>query len=569
MAELKADTKKIKEFLHEVANKRFEIPVFQRPYSWDTDNCSRLWDDIYNFHLYRREVGKQREEFFLGSIVTYRTNESDNLMIIDGQQRITTIFLLLRSIYKKLEEMEENDHVNGLKQQIGPLLWDVDEISNIVLDKKQFHLKSKVATDKEIITLNKILETGEFDGHDNNYSKNYLYFIKQWNALAQDQPLELYQFIVTILNYCIILPIICESQDAALRIFSTLNDRGTPLDDSDIFKAEIFNSKESKEAKDDFINDWKSIVENLEDSNLKINDIFRYYTHILRAKENDTSREIGLRNYFRGEDNSFSKLKSNNLLEDLKIVANFWVEYDSLISNKHINHDSIFMNDEIKKLLHLFNFYPNDFWKYPTTVYIYKNSKNLLDISEFTTFLNKMLKFLLVRFIKNPTVNEIKTAIYKLCVAIYNDGDFDNLLKIGEDEIKTTSENFTYLSSSKISKLLLYIKAYEINEQSFINFNAEVEHILPKKWQENNYNGWSRKDANELLEKFGNKVLIEKKINISAGNEYFKIKKEKYKSSKILDCKNLSTIENNNWSKNDILEREEDFKNTILTFLNN
>ncbi|MDW8348527.1 MAG: DUF1524 domain-containing protein, partial [Bacteroidia bacterium] len=91
-------------------------------------------------------------------------------------------------------------------------------------------------------------------------------------------------------------------------------------------------------------------------------------------------------------------------------------------------------------------------------------------------------------------------------------------------------------------------------------------HILPKKWQSNNYNGWDKKDAEQYLEKFGNKVVIEDKLNIQAGNNYFGKKKEKYRVSKIQRVLDLSKHPEDNWLKENIEAREKDFVDTLSNY---
>ena len=127
MAELHVSKKTIGKLLSEMQGKRFIIPDFQRPYKWEKEKCETLWIDIINFF----ENDPEDTDYFLGTIVTSE-NEEKNPEVIDGQQRLTSFFLLLRAFYKKLESMKEDDDVLGLKMQVGPCLWDVHSISKKV-----------------------------------------------------------------------------------------------------------------------------------------------------------------------------------------------------------------------------------------------------------------------------------------------------------------------------------------------------------------------------------------------------------------------------------------------------
>lgn len=86
---------------------RFLIPEYQRPYAWGYDEVTTLFDDIWEFSLERNNPDGAKT-YFLGSIVSFE-NEQGEKEIIDGQQRITSLFLLLRAVYHKLVTAEDKD----------------------------------------------------------------------------------------------------------------------------------------------------------------------------------------------------------------------------------------------------------------------------------------------------------------------------------------------------------------------------------------------------------------------------------------------------------------------------
>jgi len=201
-----------------------------------------------------------------------------------------------------LEQMPQSDkNVIGLMNKVAPCIWDVDEISNEITDRERIHIESFVATDDDNQAFHTILKTGEVvKGAEDSYSKNYAYFLKECSDYAEKSPLNWEKFCVTILNKCIVLPIECSSQETALTIFTTLNDRGMPLDDSDIFKAQIYRMIKSKEARANFTEQWKELSQTCSMSSVNVNDLFRYYTHIIRARSGigASDKEIGLRRFY-------------------------------------------------------------------------------------------------------------------------------------------------------------------------------------------------------------------------------------------------------------------------------
>lgn len=98
--------------------------------------------------------------------------------------------------------------------------------------------------------LRNLLRTGvaEKDAID-NYSRNYRRFSELIDDAANNSPLMIYDFIYALLNQAILMPITADTQDTALTIFSTLNDRGMPLSDADIFKAQIYSKKPDSKKK--------------------------------------------------------------------------------------------------------------------------------------------------------------------------------------------------------------------------------------------------------------------------------------------------------------------------------
>jgi len=112
MSKLNIDQKTIRELLTD-KHADFLIPDYQRPYAWGEDECSTLWDDLFAFAFPNddfEQFDSGSDEYFLGPIVTFK-NDEGKLEIIDGQQRLTTIMLLLRAFYDKFANMKDKQSV--------------------------------------------------------------------------------------------------------------------------------------------------------------------------------------------------------------------------------------------------------------------------------------------------------------------------------------------------------------------------------------------------------------------------------------------------------------------------
>lgn len=109
MSKLNIDQKTIRTLFTEKRSD-FLIPDYQRPYAWGESECQTLWDDIFAFAIPDDDQEKfnPSDEYYLGPIVTFK-NDNGQQEIIDGQQRLTTLMLLLRAFYTRSEAMKDKE----------------------------------------------------------------------------------------------------------------------------------------------------------------------------------------------------------------------------------------------------------------------------------------------------------------------------------------------------------------------------------------------------------------------------------------------------------------------------
>ena len=169
-----------------------------------------------------------------------------------------------------------------------------------------------------------------------------------------------------------------------------------------------------------------------------------------------------------------------------------------------------------------------------------------------------------VKFIESPMVNAVRPYIFNFCVDTWKNGEINCSNYQIPDDFKTRINAF---SSSRITKALLLLNAYLFdNSQKIISRKSEIEHIFPQSWQNTNYNGWEKSDAETHLNMLGNKIIFEKRLNIQAGNNYFGKKKDKYKESEVLEVIALSNYAKNDWLKEDIEKRNTEIINRLYDF---
>lgn len=527
--------------------KPFVIPEYQRPYAWSDEQVETLFEDLWEF-----TVGSGGTEnngsYFLGSIVSYENDDGEQ-EIIDGQQRITSLFLLLRAIYTRLTDTLESERTAAAKNfisKIEPTIWRTNKLTGVV-DYTDILLTSRVMNNDGNQILKAILETGETSEHaKDNYSKNYRLFQRLLDKHSLENPLMVYQFIYALLNQAILLPITADTQDTALTIFSTLNDRGLPLSEADIFKAKIYNQLDVDNKKL-FIKRWKDLDEQATYNKESIQQLFYYYMFYLRALEKDIKTTTpGIRKYYANE--KFKRLFEVDLMDNLCIILNLWKVINK---GQEIDGEAWSKNNKIKQSLDTLSSYPNEFWKYPVVIY-YICHRNKEDFEvKFTAFLNKLLLELFTKYLISPTVNAVKTDILKLNAEIVkSDKPIFNFKEID----MAILENHIQNPHRNLVRMLLKILAYQ-EQDTLLPDNWEIEHIFPQKWQDNYFTDVSEITIKEKIEYIGNKVPFEKKLNIIAGNGYFGKKKKEYLSSNISITKKLGTLEIDEWNLDSIMTR--------------
>lgn len=570
MSKLNIDQQTIKELF---SNKRsdFLIPDYQRPYAWEETECQTLWDDIFTFAFPENDYSlfkSDEDEYFLGPIVTFK-NEAGKLEIIDGQQRLTTLMLLLRAFFSKFGNMKDTNSVST-SDDIAKCIWKTDEFGNP--DKNKLKIDSEVSSDDDKEEFLTILKTGQTTPEQKSrYAKTYRFFQDRINEFLQTFPTYFAYLPTRILNNCILLPIEAESQDTALRIFSTLNDRGKPLSDTDIFKAQFYKFYSDMNRKDEFIQRWKELEGKCDEifaapSGSPMDELFTRYMYFERAKLGikQTTTEA-LRKFY--ERNKYAILKREETLQNLEELAEFW----RCVS---IQDDSVF-SDRVLKKLSILNNAPNGMWTYLVSVYYLKNRQENGHLAEmeFYNFLDRIIAFIWAYAVIRPGVNALRTPTYPAMIDIVNGNEVTFAdFRFDADQVRKMFENYEFTNQRPITKSLLAWWAYTDDAQALIpaDKTLEIEHIFSRQRQ---INERSLLDGSNL-ESIGNKSLLEKGINIRASDYRFEDKKKYYMGftndkGKIKEPTIISELKGMAQSREDFQEKDiVNRKNLILdTFI--
>ena len=571
MSKLNVDQKTIYELFSDT-KADFLIPDYQRPYAWTEEQCLTLWNDIFEFAFPGDDYtkfDKDSDEYYLGPIVTFK-NQDRQQEIIDGQQRLTTLMLLLRAFYALFGYMQD-DNAKRTREAIEKCIWKTDEFGRP--DTSKLKINSEVATDNDKDEFLTILRSGEVTKEQkSSYAQNYRFFQKQIDEFLHKYPAFFAYLPQRIMNNCILLPIEAESQNTALRIFSTLNDRGLPLSDSDIFKAQFYKFYSGKGQKDLFIQRWKA----LEEKTAKIfhpivgtpmDELFTRYMYYIRALRGQSeSTTIALRKFY--ELDKYALMYQDDTLSNLEKLADFWND----VANQDVERFSM----RVLRRLFVLSYAPNGMWRYFTSVYFMNNTdaEGKLEDEAFFRFLNTITAFIWAYSVFKPGVNSLRTPVYAEMLKIV-DGqavDFANF-KFDEQQISNMFRDYNFYNMRPITKSMLAWWAFQDDEQPLMSLETlfDIEHIFAKnrvshETMSNKYN----------IEKLGNKAILEKRINIRASDYKFDDKKKYYygfenqgkkkegtKIKELLDLAGSKT----DFSEADILARHERILGGFIDYL--
>jgi len=545
----------------------FLIPDYQRPYSWNLEQCETLWEDLKNFSFPAdRNFNKDKDEYFLGTIVTFK-NDCEQNEVIDGQQRLITLLLLLRAFYSAL-----NNDKPRIKNDVAECIWYIDEDGEP--DKSRLKVESEVATDEHIAELKRIISEGQTTRIDKSlYAQNFRYFQEKIDEFKNEDPANFAYLPQRIMKNCIILPIETNSQSTAFRIFTTLNDRGLPLSDSDIFKSQfykLFRSK-GKDAKENFVKRWKELETICNRifhprTGTPTDDLFMKYMYYKLAESGTKSDTfIGLRPYFEKE--NYTEFRNEKSFEDLVTLANFWDDIKKRAEER--------FSPRILKRLYVLSYSPYNIWSYIVSIYFLGNrdAQDKLDDEKFYKFLHKITAMFLMHSIVNPGNQNIRRPFFLEFQNIFkgNELSFEQF-KQDKKLFRVKLENTIFSNSKRITRAMLAWWLFQNANQELppLDTKLEIEHIYAKKLTE------TKPLANvENLELLGNKSLLEKRINIYASNLPFANKKIYYlgetNKKNAMPTFNLELLElaktHDDFTENDIVERNEKIFNSFINYL--
>lgn len=527
--------------LSDILSKREQIiiPPYQRPYSWGIEECYQLYQDFLD--AYNLE-----SDYFIGNIIlAVSEKEKKTPRIIDGQQRIITIWL----IFKVLSTFYEDLRI--LKDTTRTYEWDGNQ-SKIKI--KSDVIESKDYQDLEIVfnwehsdfsneLRNCQTKSGRFF-RPSNFSPikvNGLYFFYLFKEFKEAEGVdELKAFIRFMLERIYLLPIeltdttINSAENKALTIFETINNRGMDLQDADIFKARLYAKAISESEKDHFIQLWFRFRDECESINLSIDEIFRYYSHIIRGRDGNTKNEISMREFFAGPNSPISRNTQAEIIKDLLRITSLLREYDNRKKEK----------TELAAWLQLIDIYSNRYPKYAIITFLFKygfsNGKELIHVLKAVVRYSYFM----------GSTSSVKFGIYIIIKQI----SFGEYVKdYFQDDVE--SEQFNYLGRLKYGYALL---AHYLEDPICIP-DYETDRLLTLRDEDNLSEDWNGHSLTMHIDDLGNLAILD----VHKKNKKFLDKRNNYLNTENKELKNF-LINNEEGISYAALQRRTKYKKQLL-----
>jgi len=497
----------------------FSIPLYQRPYDWEEEETGELLEDLLG--CLESSSSEELNPYFLGSIVLIKHEDSPEAQIIDGQQRLTTLTILLAVLREVISDKEYTDELREFIYQKGRKLTQTPNSYRLTLRERDADFFRKYIQNEGGISELENFDSSQLSDSQNKLRYNTLFCQKCLAEISEEKLIKLAGFII---EKCLLVVVSTPDLESAYRIFSVLNDRGRDLSLTDIFKAEIIGNIPDKE-KEKYTEKWENIEERLGRDEFK--NLFSDIRMIYRKGKSSEAIIKELREYVK---------PSNN---PTHFIDNKLSPFADAFSNiRSANYQSAKYADRINTLFKALNQIDNKNWMSPAILYLskYKNKpEKLLDF--FQDFDRLASGLMIIR----ANVHQRIKRYGSLLSEIENKEDlhkFDSALQLTNDEcqkiVNCLNDDFLYKERSCRYILLRLDTALSEGGASYNFPIITVEHILPQKPAHNSQwlNWFSTEEQRQKYTNcLGNLVLLSRRKNQKASNFEFEEKKQKYFST--------------------------------------
>ncbi len=521
----------------------YQIPDYQRPYSWETQQIEELWDDIFS------AMEDNDSNYFLGATILTHTGD-DYFEVVDGQQRLTTLTILL-CVIRDLFLPKDKEITNSIQSLIDGKY----RLRLITQSHNQTQFEKEVLAGLKFPTKHLSEEERERDP----FMNAALIFRDKLKSLKSTERVK--QFITYLMNKVVMITIISAKQSFAIRLFQVLNARGLPLGSADLVKSHLYGMCEPDKSKiPQLKQDWikfEAIGKDVEEDAEGLLTYYGYYVLERNPRTNLYSELVGSKHF-----------KS---ISDPTDITNELVKFATCYKEIYNTHS---------KLLYSFWYLPNAvYWR---SILITARFCGYKEFEQLAILLRKLYYGF---WISGYTITKIKQTSFNIIGWVKSNKPISYIQKQVDEKLKE-DEVHKWVNESLDSdayferwlKPLLLLVEYNRTDDSKISFielwdrNLQVEHILPGKWSTNPAwkKLWDEESATRWLNKLGNLTLLSGKKNVVATNDAFNKKKSVYKKAHggltaFEITKEIADMDD--WAEKNVKSRHGELKQEIIKIL--
>lgn len=500
---------------------QYRVPLFQRTYSWKEEHWDRLWNDILDIY----SSDKSRNHF-IGAIVTLPIPDAPEraakYVLIDGQQRITTLLILLAVIASKAKI----NHMEPLAQQIN----DECLINRYATIPEERPKMVPTQRDRDVFQEAVSLETL---GNNNQIGKAWNFFFHEIDSGdLQGKPIDLTRLKIMVTDYLDLVSVTLDQEDSPHRIFESLNNTGMRLGASDLIRNYIFMQIPNEDLqKELYQTAWFPMQEKLG------NTLDGFFWRFLMKDGSLISWEETY-NQFKALIEEKRKLESAQIPDFLTELYNYSSLYGKLVWP--IKYE---MNPELQTHLARLNSWEVSV-AYPFLLNVLRaHEDTLISDGDVKEVLSMIESFVVRRIICGVPTNRLRQIFVnmseKVILPNYVNNAREYLLQNewpGDDEFKTKFQTARVYLRSRLARTGLILnsleQSFEHKEPIPFNDKITIEHIMPQTLNEpwKAMIGSSVKEIhNQWLHTIGNLTLTG--YNPDMGNKPFEEKKKVFESS--------------------------------------
>lgn len=504
--------------LSKIFSSEFEyvIPSYQRPYAWTVDQASELFDDLKSFYDTEAEEG-----YFLGSIVLIKAEDKPFAEVIDGQQRLTTLTILLSAL-ACAHDGANKDELKGYVIEPGKKAEKIEPKPRLTLRERDKAFFRKYVQGFDLDGLAELDEAGLENEAQANFLKNTVHLQKAIDS-AFATPEEALDFATFLLTRCYLVAVSTPNEASAFRVFSVMNSRGLDLQPTDIIKADIIGKIGGETDRQEYNDKWEEMEVELTRDGFR--DLFTYLRMIYAREKAKRTLLEEFREHVLPK-NPNSKTFIDDVLEPFA---------DALNDIRNASYTAVSHAETVNFYISWLNRIDNSDWIPPAMLFLKKHRNKPAVLADFFKRLERLAAYI---HVCRVYVNE-RIEIYANLIGEIEDGEMPDemeWLDLSDEEIEmfreTLDGNVYEFTPRRRNYLLLRLDSFIADGAATYDPKIlTIEHVLPQtvdndsEWAE----WWPDKgDRKAWVHRLANLVPLNKKKNSAAQNYDFDKKCDTY-----------------------------------------